>query len=170
MISFDQFECTDHVTSLRYITTSNNSRQYRLQCIKCGRSVGKTSIKYADLSDEERAHAIPFDEVLLHEQSEERNRMYRAALDAEQTQKSIEWFKEHNEYLNSPEWRFKKRLVMNRDHFTCQANLVGCTHEADEVHHLTYDHWKNEPLFDLIAVCHHCHNAITAMDRASRSR
>jgi hypothetical protein len=40
-----------------------------------------------------------------------------------------------------------------------------CRGRASQVHHLTYKHLRNEPLFELISVCVPCHDAITAMDR-----
>jgi hypothetical protein len=170
MIDFKQFDCKDHVTQFTYLITANDMRQYRFQCVKCGQVVGKSSIKFSDLSSSQKALARPFDEGLQREQSEERTRLCRAALEADRTAESIAWFAEHNEYTNSQEWKHKRLLVLQRDHHTCTANMIGCTHAADDVHHLTYDHWKNEPLFDLTSVCRHCHDMITTMDRERRSR
>ena len=48
------------------------------------------------------------------------------------------------------------------------AMLAGCKRTASDVHHLTYAHWRNEPLFDLISVCRPCHEQITQMDREGR--
>jgi 5-methylcytosine-specific restriction endonuclease McrA len=79
-----------------------------------------------------------------------------------------EWFAEHSKYLASPEWEIKRRRVLERDRWICQAGLPVCDVTAEQVHHLTYRHWRNEPLFDLISVCHSCHEAITEMDRAAR--
>jgi hypothetical protein len=169
MSNLADFDCTEHVTKLTWLLTSNDMRQYRFQCVKCGLVVGKHSIKFSDLSSQERATATQFDEGLAKEQSEERWRMYRAEQEAERTAESIAWFAEHNEYTHSQEWWHKRLLVLQRDHHTCTANMTGCTHAADDVHHLTYAHWKNEPLFDLQSVCRHCHDMITAMDRERRS-
>lgn len=79
-----------------------------------------------------------------------------------------EWFAEHSKYLASPEWEAKRRRVLERDKSLCQAGLWGCDGTAQQVHHLTYRHWRNEPLFDLISVCRSCHEEITQMDRAAR--
>jgi hypothetical protein len=54
------------------------------------------------------------------------------------------------------------RLVFDGN--ACKARLPGCTKNATEVHHLSYRHIGNEPLFDLVSVCGPCHRAITAMD------
>ena len=39
-----------------------------------------------------------------------------------------------------------------------------------EVHHITYAHVFDEPLFDLRAVCRPCHERLTARDRENRER
>jgi hypothetical protein len=169
-IDFSQFDCVDHVVSLRYLLLSNDVRQYRHQCIKCGEVVGKSSIKYSELSEEEKRTAPKFDDRLLHDRREERRRLCGAAFEAQRTERSIEWFAAHNEYLKTPEWKDKQRRVFARDNMQCRAGLPGCTRRAEQAHHLTYDHWQNEPLFDLISVCKHCHDEITRMDRERRSQ
>lgn len=80
-----------------------------------------------------------------------------------------EWFAAHTEYLKSPEWAFKRGQVLTRDDYRCQAKLKGCERNAVQVHHLTYAHWRNEPLFDLASICVKCHDQITTMDRSGRA-
>lgn len=65
-------------------------------------------------------------------------------------------------YLMSPEWKRKRLMVLKRDNNTCQSCL---SRRAIDVHHLTYDHIYNEPLFDLVSVCRDCHESITRMDK-----
>jgi len=79
-----------------------------------------------------------------------------------------EWFAEHDAYLHTDAWKRRRQAALERADFECQAELPGCTGEASQVHHLTYRHWRNEPLFDLVAVCRCCHEQITEMDRAQR--
>lgn len=79
-----------------------------------------------------------------------------------------QWFAEHRAYLATPDWAVRRSQVLNRDVHRCQACLSGCSGEATQVHHLTYKHWRNEPLFDLVSVCVHCHDLITEMDRENR--
>jgi hypothetical protein len=78
------------------------------------------------------------------------------------------WFAQYDAYLRTPEWLAKRRLVLHRDGGQCQAQLDGCLQAASEVHHLSYAHWRNEPLWELQSVCHWCHEQITSLDRASR--
>ena len=65
-------------------------------------------------------------------------------------------------YYKTPEWTKKRALVMERDGKVCQA----CQDEpATQVYHLNYRHFKNEPLFDLVAICDRCHTSISKMDK-----
>ena len=64
---------------------------------------------------------------------------------------------EHDVYLASPEWRLKRKAVLDRCHYVCE----GCgTQSACEVHHLTYNHWKHEFLFELVGLCRACHQRL----------
>jgi 5-methylcytosine-specific restriction endonuclease McrA len=74
---------------------------------------------------------------------------------------SEHWWRQYNTYLESPEWKARRKAVLERDEFLCQ----GCRKQrATQVHHLTYDRKGNEMLFDLVAVCDECHEAIHPND------
>ena len=78
---------------------------------------------------------------------------------------TAEWLAEHARYLASVAWDERRSAVLQRDKYQCQAHLDSCTQKAIQVHHLTYRHWRNEPLFDLVSVCWNCHEEITQMER-----
>jgi len=80
-------------------------------------------------------------------------------------EKTAEWFDEHDEYLRTSKWRDKRDRVLKRDFYLCQACL---RRKATQVHHKTYEHWKDEPLFDLISMCDECHDHLTNIDRERR--
>lgn len=61
---------------------------------------------------------------------------------------------EYADYLRSPEWKRKAAKVMERAHQTCEGCL---SRPADDVHHLTYAHIRNEFAFELVALCRDCH-------------
>lgn len=101
-------------------------------------------------------------------QSEERKREYeamRTAEDAERARQDREWWASYNAYLRTPEWANRRRLVFKRAGNVCEACL---SRPASEVHHTTYEHVGNEPLWELRAVCHACHELITKLDREAR--
>lgn len=65
-----------------------------------------------------------------------------------------EFFEKHGEYLNTNVWRAKRKLVMERAGGLCE----GCRERrAKQVHHLTYEHWGHEFLWELVAICEECH-------------
>jgi 5-methylcytosine-specific restriction endonuclease McrA len=67
------------------------------------------------------------------------------------------WWKWYNQYLLSPQWMEKRRLVFDR----CRGLCEGCRNsKAVQVHHLTYVRVGDEMLFDLVAVCLDCHEKI----------
>ena len=68
-----------------------------------------------------------------------------------------EWWFRYNTYLQSPEWEKKRKLVLDRARGICE----GCGRKkAVQVHHLHYRRVGQEMLFDLVAVCQECHDAL----------
>jgi 5-methylcytosine-specific restriction endonuclease McrA len=70
----------------------------------------------------------------------------------------------YRRFLSTDKWADKRVKVLKRAHYTCE----GCGREnvALEVHHLNYDRpWGDEWLFDLVAVCADCHEALTELQR-----
>lgn len=60
-------------------------------------------------------------------------------------------------YLQSPEWEKKRDAVFQRENGICQ----GCLEEPIEhIHHTTYAHLFDEPLFELIGLCEGCHRKV----------
>lgn len=58
-------------------------------------------------------------------------------------------------YMQSSEWKNKRKLVLCRDDNTCQ--ICGIKEVIFDVHHLSYDRFGNEYLFDLVTLCKNCH-------------
>lgn len=66
-----------------------------------------------------------------------------------------DWPELYADYLKSQEWADRRERVLRRAGYRCE----GCQDRpANEVHHLTYDHWGNEFLFELVAMCGECHS------------
>ena len=75
----------------------------------------------------------------------------------ERARQNAEWWAWYNAYLLTPEWKRKRDLVMRRANRVCE----GCgINSAIQVHHLTYEHVGNELLFELVAICHECHQIV----------
>jgi hypothetical protein len=128
-------------------TIRGGSIQLRKQCLKCGNMEGQPlPQKGVNLQTTPIAIEIP------NTWEDFKNERLLLVDRLEKAKKAI-----RQKYYDSPEWKVKHKLVLQRDDHKCQA----CQDKpAVQAHHLTYKHWKNEPLFDLVAVCVECHESI----------
>ena len=63
----------------------------------------------------------------------------------------------YRKYIQSDEWKKKKRARKEYDNYTCKH--CGLKSELKtEVHHRTYKNLYNEQLDDLITLCWRCHD------------
>lgn len=155
--------CSHPSKEPRYRTISNGARVCFWQCLVCGFSLGH--VRRDEVTAREQARwTIDFDEDL----KAEGERRLSDAWDRWRSQQNQLWWTEYDDYLQSDSWKARRRERLILDNFRCQAVLSGCAVSATEVHHLSYQHLGNEPLFELISVCRSCHDQITAMDRARR--
>ena len=56
---------------------------------------------------------------------------------------------EYDRYIHSAAWRKKADQRLEMDDHICQV----CGREAADVHHLTYDRFRNEDMGDLVSLC-----------------
>ena len=85
---------------------------------------------------------------------------------AEREEENQQWWSTYNDYLRSPQWQSKRRKVLQRAGGVCECCLER---HAAQVHHTTYQHVGNEPLWELRAICNECHESLTEQDRSRRS-
>ena len=156
--------CADEAPGVRLIAgvLSDGRTNYYVQCLTSGKR--GSAVARNKLTDAEREEADRF-KVNLEQSREATTRMYaEMARERRETdeQKRVDWWAAYDEYLNSAEWAGRRKAVLERDAYVCQA----CRQRrAVHVHHTTYRHVFREPLFDLVAVCVRCHDEITAIDR-----
>lgn len=156
--TFRSSRCSHQRREIRKKIASNGSPMVSAQCLDCGAQAGNY-LKKAEWPqvcpswDDGASGNHPnitdnYDDPLA--------RFYLrviAALQAEESGRK----EEYSEYLLSPEWREKRRLVLERDGYLCQ----GCRKaKATEVHHLTYRNIYKEFLFELTSLCEKCHDDI----------
>jgi hypothetical protein len=68
-------------------------------------------------------------------------------------------------YYTTPAWYRRCDAVCRRARGRCEF----CRHRAmQQTHHRTYDHFRREPLADLMGVCDLCHRAIHGLLRRGR--
>jgi hypothetical protein len=159
-----RWTCAHVDEAARIRTLSNGSTTYWWQCTRCGSGRPIKRIERQSV-----ASVSAWDDQIADRWYQDRQAEAQELSQQRRTVERESWFEEHSEYLRSAAWKAKRVRVLARDKYRCQAGLIGCTVEASQVHHLTYAHWRNEPLFDLIAVCQECHIQITRMDREGRS-
>jgi len=160
-----EFSCECETTVIAFKTKSNGVRVFVRQCLTCGKC--SPEIKHATLSGTDKSLALPFNSELQEDWNRRRSDRFASLHAAVRDRESAEWWRKYNAYLESEKWASKRTRVLERDGHTCQA----CRKRpATQVHHLTYAHVFNEPLFDLTSVCEFCHEAITLMDRSQRTK
>jgi 5-methylcytosine-specific restriction endonuclease McrA len=148
-------ECQHPQTRLVYQTFSDGSIHYFRQCLTCGQKT--TSALSKSSLGLERLSAVPIDQMQLESKS--------SAWKFYHEKFSHDWWIEYDRYLHTEEWKTRSRAVIKRDRGLCQQRSRGCTIRATEAHHLNYEHVGDEPLKDLIAICHHCHELVTRESR-----
>lgn len=142
----DRCKCDgENVVVRRKLT--NGQLRFGKQCSVCGKW---QAIKASTVGCQEVAE---FDESIAEKYRDRR----KAIADSEYSDKQEKDRVRYEAYLSSSEWHDKRQRVLIRDENTCQACL---RRPAEQVHHLTYFRIFNEPLFDLVAVCRTCHEAL----------
>jgi 5-methylcytosine-specific restriction endonuclease McrA len=144
------------------------------QCIDCGDygPNGGRSFSFQTVLAETGVPAgllKPFDENAFQAAREHAQQRYREGLETERLEARRrdfeEWCAKAAPYYASRAWAARRAKVFKRDNYTCQA----CRDRpATEVHHLSYAHFGEEPLFELTSVCEACHQRITTRDRLGR--
>lgn len=136
----EQCECKR--TQLRARTIRGGSVQYVHQCLDCGEPVG---------NPQRQVGTVPkFDEEMRRTWMERRAEIR----DLARTEESRRWWAHYHEYMGSQEWFELREKVLQRDGYVCRGCLVN---KATEVHHLTYEHFGEEFAFQLLSLCHPCH-------------
>ena|SRR5688572_22423761 len=147
-------KCQHDRTEVRRRVSDGVRVSYWRQCLRCG-SFSNGQVARATLADPD---AVPdADDTIAKTYQAERDRKI-AVIDQRhvriQKRERAEQRRWYDQYLNSPRWRAIRRAVMERAQGLCE----GCRRRpATEVHHLTYAHVGDEFLWELKAVCDHCH-------------
>ena len=151
---FNQCDCSDLIHCQR--TLKNGVVQIGTQCLKCG---SWKAIKATSLTRREHSDALcnTYDETLRERYYQQQKTEY----DAKRAEENQAWWDWYNEYLSSEQWKKKAARVKQRDNHICRGCLIK---RADVVHHLTYAHVGDEPLFDLVSMCYECHNKLHNKD------
>ena len=151
----DKYAC-DHPKEYKkivYIKDSLDRKLYCYQCQLCGAKVGDY-ISHKNLPKNEFQ---PFNKIIQTNYETARREDYRELHKFLVNQDLAKKRVLHKNYLLTPKWKEKRALVLKR----CNGMCEGCQiKKAVIIHHLTYEHWGNEFLFELIGLCEDCNNRI----------
>jgi hypothetical protein len=139
-----------------------------MQCLICGserQSLRRTSPEVQALTAPPPAYDHTIAPIYWEARSEASRERTRLAREEEEAKRQAEY----QRYITSDAWRQRSTARLDLDGRRCQAQLHGCEGRATQVHHWTYRHFGNEPLFELVSVCKTCHEQITEMDRRDRA-
>jgi hypothetical protein len=157
----EEFDC-EHASQVLTVKECADGRpMYRRQCLRCGQAT-TGAIAKASLSEPQRAAAVPFDDDLKRLWWERRAARYDELRQAARADELEDWRRDADAYKRSARWQLLRSKVLKRAANVCE----GCgDRRAVEVHHLTYERWRREMLFDLVALCSACHGSIHGLDR-----
>jgi hypothetical protein len=162
ILAFGRAECKHEDTKVYRVRITDGSVQVRKCCLECGHRVGAAIPQ----TDKAWLAGLPW-------QPEEHAASYRGRRVADRRAILLDLARRqhaergrftasYSEYIKSDAWRTKRALVLKR----CGGVCEGCGRaKATEVHHTTYLHLFDEFLFELLGLCHGCHERITTERR-----
>ena len=148
-------QCDHSDTQIRAVQAVNGGLRYRRQCMVCGVGVGQWIKKVDVAKDFPTLLCVPaWDDSLAEAWARDRDKARK-----EDRWGRVEWSYDHyKQYIaSSPVWKNKRARVLDRDNHQCRACHRA---RATQVHHLTYQHLFDEPLFELVSVCGTCHQRL----------
>jgi hypothetical protein len=164
LCAFDDRRCKHSETEVRRVKLSNGHCQVRDCCTSCGSAIGTAKRQ----NDKAWVTQLPWADAELVDSYEIKRAVEKEALILQLARKQYaergRFTKAYEEYLTSDAWKAKRVLVLKR----CGGLCEGCgVARATEVHHTTYEHLYNEFLFELLGLCHSCHDRISRERRAA---
>jgi hypothetical protein len=150
-----EFGCEHESVQLTKRVASNGAVSFPMQCLRCGRET--RVVRKGELTRQQMESAPAIDPELKAAYWKARSARYQELYDASREREREDWFARYDAYLRTPEWDRRRRAVLRRANGMCEGCLIR---PAVQVHHLTYDRVGREMLFDLVAVCLACHEAI----------
>ena len=151
------FKCAHESLELRKRKVKGGAIQYVKQCLSCGNAMPQPIKQEAALSINKGNEPVAFDEKKQFDWSVKKENAYREIKDRYEASKDVE-IAQHSEwyrvYLQSSEWKLKRKKVLARAKNICE----GCADKpASEVHHISYANIGDELLYQLVALCEDCH-------------
>lgn len=148
----EKTRCKHPSSTPRKKTASNGVIRVFEQCDQCGDQL--KNIPKKSLSESQIAAIPDWTDEIARKFYARREELRQAEMDAARAKAAEEWQRRYQEYLQTPEWQEKRRLVLLRAQGICE----GCRKApATAVHHLHYRDAGDEFLWQLVAICDPCH-------------
>jgi len=148
----ESVQCLQHDFKTYKYQMTNGRLYYKKRCDNCHAFVANGGqLKHSSIKDIDN---VPFDNTPDNLDSHSFSMELRKTLTEKRDESE---YKKYRDYLRSDLWGRKRKKILERDDHICQACL---TNKATEAHHLTYANLGDEPLFELISLCHRCHEKI----------
>ena len=169
-------DCTHENTVIRKKLMQNGAYQARTQCKDCGH-YGRGGIQAVPHSlvrkrGIDAVDQLPeFDDVAFARAERQKRAFERDQAKADRDRAEMELRRQGREerraYYDSAAWQDKRIKVMRRAANICE----GCASApATQVHHVSYEHFGAELLWELRAVCDDCHNRIHAPEKEREAK
>jgi hypothetical protein len=147
----------DGAQELRKRTVRLGGIQFVKQCLRCGAATTSPLATAKAIEANGGIEPPPFDdalEVKWRKDGQEGEKKITGDFDSREELRTAEFHNWYDVYLSSDEWADKKSKVMQRANNLCE----GCGDaRAQVVHHMSYKNVGEEFLFELVALCHPCH-------------
>lgn len=145
-----------------YRIFSNGVKHYGFQCVRCGHFIPAKKLEWLQKYDESQCG--PYEPLIVEQwyKQQRENWIERAR---QNRIESLNRAKENREtrmkaYYDSEEWDRKRRARMRLNQKLFNGRCEICLDAlAEQCHHITYDRFGSEWLFDLACVCPDCHTA-----------
>lgn len=162
-----RFDCTHKQTAIRTRDVAKGGKHYVPQCLRCGKATSNPMKRADAIYQNDSQLPPPFDEPLRAAWEDEQSQAFKAidetyfertsALSSGEFHADDLWQAQYELYLDTDKWKKKRALVLERDQQCCQGCMDA---QGTEVHHLNYENMGDEFLFELVSLCHQCHEKI----------
>ncbi|MGV3729145.1 MAG: HNH endonuclease [Sphingopyxis sp.] len=154
MSAFYGRECKHPELEPMKVMIADGRIQIMKACVNCGERVG-TAMSQKDRAWVDSLMSLPEELVEGYRSRRARERHdILLSLARKQFAARGRFTKAYRDYLGSAEWQDRRNKVLRR----CNGICEGCGEQrATEVHHLSYRHFMEEFLFELVGLCHDCH-------------
>lgn len=150
--NISELEC-DHNWVFILFTLENGHSQLRRYCTRCHEREGKIYKQSEhDLSKIAVGENDNYNRFIEEHRNSDQDEFTLFISKLRQSQEEY-MYSEYTKYIRSDNFKLLRTKIIERDGGICQI----CGAKGNNVHHLTYTHFRKEYLFELVLLCENCH-------------